>query len=86
MDGDAALTEQLPRHELQEDRSPGQQDMMMETEDRSFEREDVSLQEDRSFEQEDMMMEIEDQEQSNGDMNFMFDGLLAAIKRRIGKE
>ncbi len=78
MDEDAALTEQRSRQGFQEDRSPEQEDMMLETEDRAFEQEDISL-------QEDMMMETEEFEEETEE-NFLFDGLLAAIKRRMSKE
>lgn len=77
MDEDAALTEQSPRQSLQEDRTP-------ETEFMAIEQEDISLQEDIPIEPQDMMLEIEDVDdiQSNGDMNFIFDGLLEAMRRR----
>ncbi len=72
MDEDAALTQQSDRQEMQEDRTP-------ETEFMPIEQEDSSL-------QEDMMMDTQPVEQPDGDMDFMFDGLLEALKRRSSKE
>ena len=80
MDEDAKLTEQRPRQFLQEDRSSEQEDMTPEQELMPIETED------KAFEQEDMMMETDFQEEPEGDMNFIFDGLLEAMRRRSSKE
>ena len=70
LDEDEALTQLRHRQSLQEDRSSEQEFMPIETEDKAFERED-------------MMMETEVfQEEPEGDMNFIFDGLLEAMRRR----
>lgn len=81
MEEDAALTIERPRQSLEEDRSPEQEDMTLEQEFMAIDQEDMPL-------QEDMMIEMEeiDNVQPTEEMDFMFDGLLEAIKRRINKE